>query len=313
MRICMLGAGALGSALGGVLTEGGHEVWLVDTWQAHVDAMNARGLTLRDGGVDRTVKVRARTSCDGIDPVDLVVVLTKSYHTRDAVVAARPIVGPETVVMSLQNGLGHEDIIAEIVGRERTLAGKTYTGGVMLEPGHVIAGTRGKETHIGELDGRRSERVARIAETFGRAGLATVASDNILGTMWDKLQINVATGALSGITRLSYGGLYGVPEVHETALAAVRETIAVAKALGVRLSNEDPEHAWKLAAAGLPPEFKASILQSIEKGLPTEIDFINGSVVRGGERCGVPTPVNRTLVACVRGIELWMRAYAPPR
>ena len=303
MKICMLGAGALGSALGGVLTEGGHEVWLVDTWQAHVDAMNACGLTLRDDGVDRTVKVRARTSCEGIDPVDLVVVLTKSYHTRDAVVAARPIVGPDTVVMSLQNGLGHEDIIAEIVGRERTLAGKTYTGGVMLEPGHVIAGTRGKETHIGELDGRRGERVARIAESFGRAGLATVASDNIMGTMWDKLLINVATGALTGITRLPYGPLGEVPEVQSCALEAVAEAIAVAKASGIQLSSTDPRDAWHKATAGLPVGFKPSLLQSVEKRERTEIDFINGAVVRWGERCGIATPVNRTLLACVKGIE----------
>lgn len=311
MKICMLGAGALGSALGGVLAEAGNEVWLIDAFAEHVDAMNTRGLTLRDGGVDRTVKVRARTVPDGIGPADLVIVLVKSYHTREAIAKATPIVGRDTVVMSLQNGLGHEEILADEVGRGHVLAGKTYAGGVFLGPGHVIAGTRGKQTFIGELDGRITERASRIAETLTRAGLQTTVSSNILGTMWDKLLINVATGALSGITRLPYGGLYSLPEVKECALAAVAEGVAVAKALGVKLSSDKPEDAWKLAAEGLPAEFKASMLQSIEKAAPTEIDFINGSVVRAGLRCNVPTPVNKALVACVKGIELWMKQYAP--
>ncbi len=311
MKICMLGAGALGSALGGVLAEAGNEVWLIDAFAEHVDAMNTRGLTLRDGGVDRTVKVRARTVPDGIGPADLVIVLVKSYHTREAIAKATPIVGRDTVVMSLQNGLGHEEILADEVGREHVLAGKTYAGGVFLAPGHVIAGTRGKQTFIGELDGRVTERASRIAETLTKAGLQTTVSSNILGTMWDKLLINVATGALSGITRLPYGGLYSLPEVKECALAAVAEGVAVAKALGVKLSSDKPEDAWKLAAEGLPAEFKASMLQSIEKAAPTEIDFINGSVVRAGLRCNVPTPVNKALVACVKGIELWMKQYAP--
>lgn len=311
MKICMLGSGALGSTLGGVLTEGGNDVWLVDTWPEHVDAMSRKGLTLRDGGVDRTVKVKARIAVDGIGQVDLVVVLVKSYHTRAAIEKARPIVGAETVVMSLQNGLGHEEILAEVVGKERVLAGKTYAGGVLLAPGHVIAGTKGKYTYIGELDGRITERAQKIAETFTRAGLATEVSANIMGTIWDKLLINVATGALAGITRLPYGGLYSVPEVRDCALAAVSEGIAVAKALGVKLTSDKPEDAWTLAGEGLPREFKTSMLQSIEKGAPTEIDFINGSVVRCGERAKVPTPVNRALVACVKGIELWMKQYAP--
>lgn len=308
MRICMLGAGALGSAIGGVLTEGGHEVWLVDAWQDHVDAMNARGLILRDG-TDRTVKVRAQTTCDGIGPVDVVVVLVKSYHTEEAVrsAAASGVVGPSTVVMSMQNGLGHEDVIAGIVGRERTMAGKTYTGGVVLGPGHVIAGTRGKESIIGELDGKPTDRARRIADAFSAAGLATTVSDDIVGAMWDKLFINVATGALAGITRLTYGDLYQVPAIEACALGAVAEAMAVARALRVRIATTKPEEAWVHASAGLPPEFKTSMLQSLEKGLPTEIDFINGSVVRAGERCGVPTPINRTLVACMKGIEVAMQ------
>ena len=129
--------------------------------------------------------------------------------------------------------------------------------------------------------------------------------------MWDKLLVNVATGALSAITRLDYGRLYAVPELRATAVAAVAEAMAVARAAGATLEFTAPEQAWNRAAEGLPPEFKASMLQSIEKGSPTEIDFVNGAVVRGGARYGVATPVNLALVACVKGIEHAIETAAP--
>jgi 2-dehydropantoate 2-reductase len=303
MRICFVGAGALGCSIGGVLTEGGSEVHLIDRYPAHVDAMNGGGLRIRDESGERTVKVTAHGDADGIGHVDLVIVLVKSFHTREAIEAAMPVVGPRTVVMSLQNGLGHEEILAEVVGRERVIAGKTYVGGVLLGPGHVLAGTCGKLTYIGELDGTVTPRVEAIAVEFGRAGLETIVSTNIVGTMWDKLLINVATGALSTITRLTYGKLYAVDEIKACALAAVGEAMTVAAAAGVKLSIETAEEAWVKAADGLPADFKTSMLQSLEAGAKTEIDFINGAVVRWGERCRLATPVNRTLVACIKGIE----------
>lgn len=151
------------------------------------------------------------------------------------------------------------------MGRERVLASKTYVGGVMLAPGSIRAGVAGKHTFIGELDGQRTSRVQAIAEAFNGAGLATTVSDNILGTMWDKLLVNVATGALSGITMLSYGQLYSEPLLESTAKAAVSEAIAVAERAGIRLSLTSPDAAWCLAAEGLPASFRTSMLQSLEK------------------------------------------------
>lgn len=308
MRICVLGAGSLGCAIGGVLTEAGSDVTLINRSATQVDAMNRNGLRLRDGESERTVKVKAAVDCRGIGRVDLVIVLVKSFHTRDAVQAATPLFGEGTMILSLQNGLGHEDILAELAGRNRVLAGKTYAGGMMLGLGRVMIGIKGKDSFIGELDGSISERVRSVAAEFNRAGLSTTVSTNIMGVIWDKLLVNVATGALSGITRLPYGRLYRVPEVVDCALAAVAEAIAVARARGIKLSLNEPREAWLKAAEGLPPEFKASMLQSLEKGSRTEIDFINGSVVRWGEKCGVPTPVNRVLVAGIKGIEYGMQA-----
>jgi len=310
MKICMLGSGALGSVIGGALIEAGFEVYLVRRSPELVQIMNSEGLKLREGGADRIVKVRAVTDCHGIGPVDLVIVLVKAYDTREAMEHARPIIGDRTVVLSLQNGLGAEDIIAEYVRKEQILGGRTYVAGMPLGPGHMIAGIKGKLTVMGELDGSITERVNRIAGAFNQAGMETLVSENIVGLMWDKLLINVATGALSGITRLSFGGLYQVKEIRDCAIEAVAEAMAVAKASGVKLETINPEEAWLKAPAGLPGEFKASILQSLEKGARTEIDFINGSVVRWGEKCGIPTPVNKTLVAGVKGIEYRMMHYA---
>ena len=309
MKICMLGAGALGCSIGGVLARGGSDVIFVDRYQAHVDAINANGLKIRFGDIEETVRVRACTSCEGLQPVDLVIVLVKSAATRAAIESARVLVGPETMVMSIQNGLGHEDILAEVVGREHVLAAKTYVGGVFLEPGHIVSGYKGKQTYIGELDGQLTPRLQAVVDEFNRADLPATASTNIYGTMWDKLLVNVATGAVCAITRLPYGWLYKVPEIEQTALAAVAEGIAVAKANAIRLVSDDPRYFWDLAAEGLPAEFKTSMLQSLEKGEVSEVDFINGSVVRWGERSGIATPVNRTLVAMVKGIERFQECF----
>jgi len=307
MKICILGAGALGCAIGGVLAEGGHAVWLVNRRQAHVDALNRHGLIMRQDGVDRVVAVRAATHCGAVSlvdgPIELLIVLVKSFDTREAIESAAPMLDARTMVLSLQNGLGHEDVLAEVVGRQRVLAGKTYAGGVMLGAGHILVGTRGKETFIGELDGSVSARVQAVAETLRGAGLSTEVSENIIATMWDKLLVNVATGALSAISGLPYGALYRVPEIEECALAAVAEAMAVAYAGGIALGTTYPRQSWVKAAAGLPPEFKASMLQSLEKGSITEVDYVNGAVVSWGARFGVATPVNRALVACVKGVE----------
>jgi 2-dehydropantoate 2-reductase len=303
LKIAILGAGALGCAIGATLIEGGHETWLIDRSPAHVDAMRTHGLRVDDARGTRQVRVRATTEPSEAGEADVVIVLVKSFHTDAAIRGALALVGAQTVVLSLQNGLGHEDILADAVGRERVLAGKTYVGGVLRGAGHIESGVVGKHTIIGELDGRVTERVQRIAQAFSSAGLATQVSDNIVGTMWDKLLVNVATGALTGITSLTYGQLYDEPLLKAASLAAVSEAIAAARAAGVALSMTDPEQAWTLAAEGLPAAFKTSMLQSLEKGSITEIDFINGSVVRWGARHGVPTPVNATLVACIKGVE----------
>lgn len=311
MKVCILGAGALGCTFGFKLHQAGHSVWLLNRDGSHIQAVKRAGLDVTDHQATHRVRLNASTDAAEVGEVDLVIVLVKSFHTEAAIKSAQPLIGPQTVVLSLQNGLGHEEVLKEKFGAERIVAGKTYVGGVLLSPGAISSSVPGKRTFIGELDGRRSERVVAIAKAFNDAGLDTNVSENIIGTMWDKLLVNVATGALCGITSLDYGQLYEEPELRDVALAAIAEGIAVAQSAGIKLTLSEPEAIWRLAAEGLPGAFKPSLLQSLEKGTVTEIDFINGAVVREGQRLGVATPINTVLVACVKGIEKSMSSRNP--
>ena len=313
MKIVMLGAGALGSTIGGTLAIGGNDVHFVDMWQEHVDLNNKDGLHMTNEKEDWYVRVDARTTADTIGEADLVIVLVKSFATKQAVEQLKQtnVIGKNTLVMSLQNGLGNEETIASVIGSENVISGKTYVGGRLIQAGYISAGVQGKWTYIGELNGEITDRIQTVCNVFNDAGLLCEVSDNIKGLIWDKLLINVAAGALCGITRLPYGPLYEEDYIKDVAVAAIQEGIQVAKAAGVVLKSEDPQYPWVAASEGLPGTFKTSILQSLELKRPTEIDFINGSIVEWGKKYGIATPVNQTLVACVKGIEKYILKYEP--
>src|SRR5690606_29443659 len=227
----------------------------------------------------------------------------KSFDTTDAVTSALPVVGDGTIVLTLQNGVGCEEMIADVVGAERVIAGRTFVGGRIVEPGVVEYGTDGRTTTIGELDGSITDRIERVAATFEAAGLRTIVTDDVVAMMWDKLLVNVSTGAWSALTRLPYGELSVHPDVEPMAIATVAEAIAVARALGIAITTTDPAEPWRRAWEGLPYGVKASMLQSVEKGSRTEVDVMHGAVCRAGREAGVPTPINATLWAAVRGLE----------
>lgn len=307
MKIAIVGCGALGSTFGGILTEAGCDVVMLNPQNDHTDAVQQDGLKITEDSVERTVKVNVITESSGCEPVDLIIILVKSNYTRVAIEGASSLIGEDTVAMSCQNGLGNEEILAEYLGEGRVLSGKTYVGGVKTAPGRILVGRRSKLTVIGEMDGKITDRVQRISTIFNQAGLQTEISDNIRSLIWYKLLINVSAGAFTGLTRLTYGNLVQVPEAVECCTAAVAEAIAVAKSVGIDLSVDDPREILDKAVEGLPFDFKTSIFQDIERGVTTEIDFINGAVVRLGENYGVPTPVNKTLVAGIKGIEYLLK------
>ena len=163
---------------------------------------------------------------------------------------------------------------------------------------------------MGELEGGITERARHIGDLFTRAGLETTVSPEMRTLIWHKLLVNVSTGAISGITGLPYGKLVQVPEAVDCGIAAVKEAMAVARAAGIALSIKDPGEIFNTAVEGLPFDFKASILQDVERGVRTEIDFINGAVVRIGRKHGIPTPVNQALVAGIKGIEFDLKKEA---
>ena len=309
-RIVLVGAGALGSALGGTLALHGADVWLVTRNAAHREAIAARGLVLVGAEGETIAHPCVAASCADIQaPADLVLILSKSADTAAAAQDATAVIGPETLVVSLQNGLGHEAILADICGPEHVLGGKTYAGGVMLAPGRVLASVAGKRTIVGALGAAPAAPAAALAHMLSAHGLPCEASPNMIGAIWDKLLINAATGALTALTRLTYGEISVRPELRAAALAAVAEAIDVAKARGIALSVASPEQAWEMALAGLPDSFRTSMLQTLEKGQRTEVDFINGAVVREGAAVGIATPINRLLTACIHGVEA-SRAFA---
>jgi 2-dehydropantoate 2-reductase len=303
MRVVVIGAGALGSAIGGTLALAGQHVALVTRNVAHVEAISRQGLRLDDGEVMRVAPVVAATSYDGLGRADLAIVLVKSFDTAAAIAAALPVIDDTTVVLTLQNGVGCEEIISEAIGAERVVAGRTFVGGRLVEPGVVQYGIAGRRTTIGELDGSRTPRIESLAEALTSAGMEVEIADDIRAMMWEKLLVNVATGAWSALTGLPYGELSVHTDIEPMAIATVAEAITVARALGIAVTTTDPSVPWRRAWEGLPYGFKASMLQSVEKGSRTEVDVIHGAVCRAGREAGVATPINDTLWAAVRGVE----------
>jgi len=301
MRIAVVGSGAMGSLYGGLLADAGEDVTLIDIWKEHVDAINTRGLKISGASGERLVRVRATTNPAEVGTVDLIMIFVKAYDTRKAAQDALPMVGPETVFLTLQNGLGNVEQIEEVAGKGRVVAGATTHGSTLVGPGEVFHAGKGL-TYIGELTGEITERVKRIAETFNRAGIETHISQNIQGIIWKKILINVGINAITAITGLRNGEILLVPEVKEIVRKAVLEAAEVAKAAGITVEMEDPvAEVYKVAE--LTAKNKSSMLQDVERGRRTEIDAINGAIVRIGKQYGVDTPVNETLVAAVKGIE----------
>ncbi len=292
----------MGSLFGGYLQAGGNEVWLVDTSAGHIDAIATHGLRITEpDGQERIVRPRATTDPRSVGPCDLVLVFVKSYHTRQAAASLAPLLGAETVVLTLQNGLGNVDALAEEVPRSHIMAGTTGQGANVLAAGHIHHAGAG-ETLIGELDGAPTPRLRRLVEALSDAGLHASASDNVQGALWAKLLVNIAINPLTAILRVRNGRLLEVPEAVGIMREAVNEGLAVAGRAGVRIPLEDPwAHVQDVARR--TANNRSSMLQDVEMGRRTEIDVINGAIVREGSHLGVATPVNLALLRLVKCLE----------
>lgn len=302
MKIVIIGAGAMGCLYGGKLSAvPGNEVYLLDVWKDHIDAINQTGLMMEEKESELVYSVKAERDATKVGICDLAIIFVKSTLTDVAVRSNRAVFGPETVTLTLQNGLGNLELIAQEIGRENLLAGTTAHGALMLGPGRMRHTGFGK-TVIGEIDGEKTERVARIVEVMEKAGLETDLSENVLGLVWDKLLVNVGINAITGITKLQNGQLVEYPEINDILERAVEEAVAVAKAKGIKLSFPDPvAHTRDVCVATAAN--KSSMLQDILNGKRTEIDMINGAIVREGKMVNIETPVNVVLTNLVRFME----------
>jgi 2-dehydropantoate 2-reductase len=302
LKVGVVGAGAMGSLFGGYLCAGGHDVWLVDPWEEHVQAIRQRGLVIVEAsGEARTVRPRAAGEPTAVGPCDLVLVFVKSYHTEAAAASLAPLLGADTVVLTLQNGLGNVDVLARHVPRHHLMAGTTAHGANVLGPGRIHHAGTGA-TIIGELDGTSSARLRRLVDAFTAAGLPCSESPNVLGVLWGKLLVNIAINPLTAILRVRNGRLLEMPEALEIMRLAVDEGAAVARRVGVAIPLADP-WAHVQDVARLTAANRSSMLQDIEARRRTEIEVICGAVVREAERVGIPTPINRTLLGLVKCLE----------
>jgi len=299
MKIAILGAGAIGSLFGALLWESGEDVVLIGR-KRHVDAIRSRGLKVSGISGERIVKPKAVTTTQEVGKVDLIIISVKSYDTKQAAKEALNMIHHNTVVLTIQNGLGNIEKLCEIIGEKHVVGGVTMQGSTLVKPGEIYHAGKGP-TIIGELNGEITNRIKRIAETFNKAKIETQITQNIWGVLWDKLIINVGINALTAILRVRNGELIKIPEIRDIMIEAVKEAVNVAKALNIKLEIED--HVRKvIEVAEATANNKSSMLQDIEKGKRTEIDYINGAIVKLGKKLKIKTPVNKTLTAIVKAI-----------
>jgi 2-dehydropantoate 2-reductase len=293
VKIAVVGAGAMGSVYAGLLAAAGHEVWAVDVWREHVEAIESHGLRVEGASGDRTVRLRAATDAAAAGPCELVVVATKASQVEQAARDALPLLGPETVVLTIQNGLGSAERVAGVVGRERVAVGVAGGfGASLLGPGHVRH--EGWElVRIGELAGPVSERLERVADAWRVAGFDVAAVADIERVVWSKLVCNTAFSGVCLLLESTIAGVLGQPEAWRVAAACARETYAAGRARGIEFEFDDPE-AFARSFGETIPGARPSTLLDYLAGRPSEIDVLNGAV---------PGPVNRAVAALVRAKE----------
>ena len=301
MRIAVIGCGAVGSLFAANLgTLDDVEVWAYDSWREHVDAINAGGLRLSGAG-DVVGRVRATADPAELPPCDYGIVATKSMHTSRALAATAHAL-EHGAVCSVQNGAGNEELVAEHV--REVIRGTTFPAGHVVEPGHVGWDTRG-DTHIGPFEPSPApmEKVRELADACTRGGMPTHALEDARGAQWRKLTFNAASNAIGALTGFTHGQIAEFPPTRELAWAVMAEGRAVSDAQGIVLDLSPEELFDHAARRDVAYGHKPSMLQDVEAGRETEVDFLNGAIVAFGERYGVAAPMNRALTQLIKGIE----------
>ena len=298
MKIGIIGSGAMGSLYGGILAEAGNEVYLIDVFEAHIDKINKDGLCIVKDGNERYIKnIKATKDPDEVGIVDLAIVFVKSTITDIAVKGNSSILDEKTSVLTLQNGLGNIEKINQSVDGHQIIAGTSTNGGSMIEPGKVNhAGSGG--TIIGEIDGKVTDRIKSLCHALDLEELGPCSiSENVMGLIWDKLLVNVGINPLTALTGLKNGELLDYEESVEILESLVEEGILVAKASGVEISNQDAENCKDVCKK--TGKNTSSMLADVQNKRRTEIDNINGAIVREGRKFNIDTPANKMITNLV--------------
>ena len=305
MRICVVGCGAVGSLFAANLAQlDDVEVWAYDLDRDHVDAINADGLRLSGQG-EVLGRLRATTDAQAVPACDFGIVATKAMHTASAI-GATAHAFEDGAVCSVQNGLGNEEAIAEDVAR--VIRGTTFPAGRLLEPGHVQWDVRG-DTTIGPFEPKPAslDEVQALADALTRAGMPTSAVGDARGPQWRKVIFNAATNPVGALTGLTHGRVCEDPGLRALVTGLVDEGKAVAAAEAIELDADPEELIDHAAKPEVAYDHKASMLQDVEARRQTEIDYLNGGIVSFGEQRGIATPLNRAILALVKGVEKsWM-------
>ncbi len=302
MKIAVLGAGAIGSLFASLLTEDGAEVILLTRTEEQAEYISENGVKVTDREGSRIVKIPTRSSRSFSGAADLILIAVKSYDTRTAVKNIADQLGEDTCVLTLQNGLGNIEMLVDILGRERVLAGTTAQASTLIKIGNILHAADGP-TVIGELHGGLSKRATAISSLFNSCGISTKLTDNLYGAVWMKVLVNAGINPLSALMGLTNGELIELPEVREVMVQAVREGEAVSRRLRIGLGGLDPVEKM-LQTARKTYRNRSSMLQDVLRGKRTEVDSINGTLVDIGRRLGVYTPVNEWLTRSVKDIPM---------
>ncbi len=301
MKIVIVGPGAMGCLVAAFLSNSKEEIWILDKNKERAAGINQNGIKLEGVSGNWQAKVKATADAGEIKAADLVIICVKSYDTAAAVKEVKPLVGENTKVITLQNGIGNIEIISEAIGGDKVIGGVTNLGATLLGVGQVRHAGKG-ETVIGRLDGKIPAQMRLIREVLNKAGLETRISRDIKGLLWSKLIINVGINALTAITNLKNGRLVEFEGTRRILKDAVLEAVRIAKRKRIKLIYDDP-----LVKVGAVCEATAtnvsSMLQDVLKNKKTEIDFINGVIVRQGQELGIAVPVNSALTDLVKTIE----------
>ena len=305
MRIAVIGAGAMGSIYGGHLSLH-NEVLMIDTAAKVVDQINRNGIRMEEKTADGKTETNcyhpeAVTSAQGREPADLVILFVKAIYSRAALEENRCIIGPDTYLMTLQNGSGHEDLLKEFAAEDHIIIGTTEDNGAVIEPGKVVRGGTGV-TNIGMLVEDEQGILPAVKEALDQCGFQTRIYENILQLIWNKLFLNVSLSAVTGILQVDMGYIAADPYAWELTVTLIKEAAAVAKAMGLSADVEAIcEHARKTSE--MSPAGCTSIRADLRDGRKTEVDTISGSVVRAAAKYGVEVPCHRFVVTMVHAME----------